>query len=376
MTKVVLAAVGDISLGDHLLALGFGVRSAIASNGEQHVFRHVRPDLRGDIVFGNLEGVISEAGVDRSRPLTTTFRASRQAVQTLAHGGFNVLNVANNHSLQYGSEGFADTVSALRAAQIDAVGVAGKGEYWAEPVVKTVHGVSVGMLGYSQAAENFHRGQPLYAAWDAARIEADVRRLRKRVDFVVVSCHWGIEQVDCAPPDVMHSARALIDAGADVVLGHHSHIFQAVEPYRHGLIFYSLGNFVFDTVWEELSPLSAIARIVLEKHVDGRRVEYELVPVRINKKYQPAPLMSTAKLRFMERVQGLAVAQRGVVDSGLAPLEKSSVEREKRLHWRKIGHVVWNVHRVRAATWRVLVLDKLLSRLRGGNRNAARVDER
>ena len=364
MTQLRLAAVGDISLGDHLLTLGFGVRSEIARRGPEHLFARVAPRLRSaDIVFGNLECAVTEAGSDPARPLTDTFRATEAGVRTLAAGGFNVVNVANNHALQYGAEGFHDTLQAIGRAGIAAAGVAAAGDFHCAPVIKTVNNVRVGLLAYSQAAENFFQGEPLYARWRPEHVFSDIAQLRPQVDFLVVSCHWGIEQIDYAPVDVVQAARALVDAGVDVVLGHHSHIFQSVERYAQGLICYSLGNFVFDTLWEPYSTQSAIVEITLALRDGAKHITHEVVPVRINAAYQPEPLDGAERLRFLARLDGIQKAQTGIASLPPDAIERMTAERERDLNRRKILHVVRSAHRVRSATWRVLFLDKLLRRL-------------
>ena len=364
MTQLRLAAVGDISLGDHLLTLGFGVRSEIARCGPEHLFAHVAPRLRSaDIVFGNLESAVTEAGRDPARPLTDTFRGTEAGVRALKAGGFNVVNVANNHALQYGADGFRDTLQAIDRAGIAAVGIADSGKFHCAPVIRIVRGMRVGLLAYSQAAENFYKGEPLYARWVEERVRADIARLRPDVDFLVVSGHWGIEQIDFAPPNVVQSARGLVDAGADVVLGHHSHIFQSVEKYRQGLICYSLGNFVFDTLWEQFSAESAVVEITLELRNGAKHIGYEVLPIRINRQYQPEFLATAMRDRFLARLDGIQKAQPEFNDAKHETLLHMAAERERDLNRRKILHVVRSAHRVSSATWRVLFLDKLLRRL-------------
>ncbi|HQJ25490.1 MAG TPA: CapA family protein, partial [Bacillota bacterium] len=115
----------------------------------------------------------------------------------------------------------------------------------------------------------------------------DIARLKRTADFVIVSVHWGVEYA--AMPDAAQVARAhaAIDAGADVVLGHHPHVLQPFEAYKEGLIFYSLGNFVFDQKKSRTTE-SMVALISLKK---GRRPEAELIPYRISDS-RPAPMGS------------------------------------------------------------------------------------
>jgi len=356
---VVLVAVGDLCLGDHLLSIGFGVGSQIRRHGGNYPFVHVAQFLRAsDIAFGNLECVSSELELDYANARSKTFRAPLAAIDGLGNTGFRLLSVANNHSMQYGSAAFDETVSRMRSTGIDPLGLRGEPGVGTTPVVIHVRGTTIGFLGYSAAEENFHPGQSRYALWDAAQVQQDVRKLRGEVDFVVVSVHWGIELSDLATPDIACAARAVVDAGADVILGHHAHVFQAVERYRNGLIFYGLGNFVADALWEPATCLTAIVRIQLSRSRDRERVRYELIPAKTGRAYQPVPLSEREQRTFFQRQARINADQQCIAEKPSEWAAYGAASRERLLRIRKVGYLVKNLYRIRSDTWRGLLLEK------------------
>jgi poly-gamma-glutamate synthesis protein (capsule biosynthesis protein) len=205
------------------------------------------------IVFGNLETAVSDRGAPEDKAFT--FRAPTSAPASLAAAGFDVVSLANNHSGDYGSAAFEDTVAAVAAAGL--VGVGGglnKQEAWAPRLVEAEADRSgpplrVAFLAFNEILpENFAatdtRAGNAYTQDFGAILEA-VAAARPLADRLVVSMHWGIERQFEPTGRQVQEARGLIDAGADVVLGHHPHVIEGIEFYGDGLIAYSLGNFVF-----------------------------------------------------------------------------------------------------------------------------------
>ncbi|MFA6148754.1 MAG: CapA family protein [bacterium] len=242
-----VAAVGDVMMGTTF------PEPILPPEDGATLFRAVAPLLAGhDVVFGNLEGPLTD--VERSpkcpkprrggRPCFA-FRTPPRYAALLAEAGFTAVNVANNHSLDFGMEGLDNTLAFLDAAGIEAVG----GERVA---VFTVSGKSVAVAGFSYSLRTRYV-HPLLDAEAAREIVAD---LKGRYDLVVVSFHGGAEgaratRVADAEEEfmgenrgnVVRFARAAVDAGADLVLGHGPHVPRAIEVYRGKLIAYSLGNF-------------------------------------------------------------------------------------------------------------------------------------
>ncbi len=200
-----------------------------------------------DWLFGNLEGPLSDRGRDLGN--LYSFRMKPALAPLLADLGFDVLSVANNHAGDWGREAFVDTLRRLKENNLAPIG---GGETLAEAttlLVKEQRGQKIGWLAASDvgpawlAADEQTSGIVLADNPDFLKLITDSS---KAVDWLVVSLHWG-EEYQTKPTSRQQTlARALIDAGADLVIGHHPHVVQPVERYRHGLIAYSLGNFIFD----------------------------------------------------------------------------------------------------------------------------------
>jgi poly-gamma-glutamate synthesis protein (capsule biosynthesis protein) len=219
------------------------------AHGPEHTFARLKGTIEEhDIAFANLESPISSRGKpinDTKKPL---FRISVEQAQPLAHSGLDVMTVANNHTMDYRSDAFADTLEAL-----DALGIArtGGGLTPGEadaPAILEVRGTRVVFLSYNRivmpgmAVTGYGPGMNVYHLDD---IVSDIEEHKGDGTVVLVSVHWGEQSVELPRKRQIVGAHAMIDAGADAVLGHHSHCPQSVEVYRGKPVFYSLGNFVF-----------------------------------------------------------------------------------------------------------------------------------
>jgi len=245
-----LLAVGDLMLARK-------VERLMQSNGIDYPFSRVKDKLQtADITFGNLESPLS----DRGTPLPgkgICFRARPEMAAKLKESGFDVLSVANNHSLDYDTDAFLDTLEFLRSSQIEPVGGGQNLEEARNPVIIKKNGLKVGFLAYTIFADIYYdaRYRRTFEATETISgvapleqelILEDIAELRPQVDVAIVSLHWGTEYSKSPEAAQKELGRALIDGGADLVIGHHPHIIQGFERYKDGLIAYSLGNFIFD----------------------------------------------------------------------------------------------------------------------------------
>jgi poly-gamma-glutamate synthesis protein (capsule biosynthesis protein) len=173
--------------------------------------------------------------------------------------------------------------------------------------VFTERGRTVAFVGFYDQCPSSSTDTAHIAGMSTQLIVHRIAELARKYDFVAVSLHWGIENVFYPSPQQQSLARASIDAGATVLLGHHPHRFQGVEVYRGGVIFYSLGNFNFMQCGEEgpaSSDLTAIADITI--HDDGR-VAYNLIPVHIGDDYCPRPMTDQGEIDdFMDHVENIS----------------------------------------------------------------------
>ncbi|HET7189748.1 MAG TPA: CapA family protein [Gemmatimonadaceae bacterium] len=266
-----LIAVGDLQLGDSPTTVGYGFHSRYRGTPLDTLLTAVAPALAGgEIVFGNLETTLVSAAAGERRRGTLQLRGEPSYAGDLRRAGFTVVNVANNHAVQHGDATFHATLATVRAAGIACCGVRGVAPWASEPVLLPGAGGPVGLLGYCLRPRQYGHAEPPYAEGTAESIRADVERLRARGAIVVVSLHWGEEFVPQPSASEVALGRSIIDAGAALVLGHHPHVVRPVERYKHGVIAYSLGNFIGDMVWYPPFRRGAILRCSLN---DGGVVE-------------------------------------------------------------------------------------------------------
>jgi poly-gamma-glutamate synthesis protein (capsule biosynthesis protein) len=252
-----LVVVGDIRLDGP-------VGSIIARHGPAAPTSAVRGLLQGDIVLGNLECPVTAGGV-RAAGKTWTFRAPPKSLAALKAAGFNLLSIANNHVMDYGQEGFLDTLAALRREGLAFVG-GGRDRAEAEGLhVSEVRGLRVGVLAFTSTfPESAWAGprRPGVAYADHGRMGGVIREARGRCDVLIVAFHGGTELAE-DPNEVQKSfARLAVDSGADAFIGHHPHVIQPLEVRGGKPIIYSLGNFLFVSP-TPTTRLTAAARLRL-----------------------------------------------------------------------------------------------------------------
>lgn len=241
------------------------------------IFEHVTPVIQSaDISFCQLETNYSERG----NPLPQArvpMRAHPRNAPSIKKAGFHVVSFASNHHFDYGPEALLDTIEVMRKTGIELIGVGRNIEEARKPQIIDCQGTQVGFLAYSSILplgywadknkpgcapirgftlyEQVEHDQPGTPArihsfaheGDKAAMIEDIKKLKTQVDIVMVSMHWGIHfkeaEIAMYQKEVGYAA---LDAGADVILGHHAHILKAIEIYNGKPIFYSLCNFACD----------------------------------------------------------------------------------------------------------------------------------
>ena len=181
-----------------------------------------------------------------------------------------VLNLANNHILNYGVDGLSQTHSFLSQNEIT---------YFPQFSTKIINNLSFGFLGY-----DFISYPVIASEAKQSKIIADVKKYDSTVDWLIVSIHWGNEYLPEAETWRVNLARQLVDAGADIIHGHHPHVWQSYEIYKDKPIFYSFGNFIFDQSWSYETSHSEIVKLTLSK---TKIEKLELFPIEIKYNSQP-----------------------------------------------------------------------------------------
>jgi len=274
-----LALGGDTMMGSPLS------RAGLPRDGGAALFDAYRDLMSSaDITFLNLEGVLLDSGrsskCGESSKACYAFRTPVSYVQHLVDAGVDVVSIANNHANDFGESGRRTTRETLTGAGVEWAGVIG------HKAVIEHDGTRVGFLGFSTSP-----GQNNLRRTDAAKIL--VSELASEVDLVVVSFHGGAEgsKAEHVPGatetfygedrgDVRAFAHAVVDAGADLVVGHGPHVLRGIELYRERLVLYSLGNFVTYGGFSLRGPLGITVLALVDLHPDGRFAGGRLVPGR------------------------------------------------------------------------------------------------
>lgn len=257
--EVEVVLTGDVMLGRSVLTKSERMKDWA------YPFRKVADRLQeADIVFVNLESPF----VDNC-PRTNTgmkFCTSPELVEGLRFASIGVVNLANNHTSNYGQKGITNTKKVLTKANIDYVGDGNL-------AVKSMKGTKFGFLGF-----NF----TTHTLTDSDRkLITDSDRL---VDVLIIGVHWGGEYERTANSEQRIAAKKIVEVGADVVVGHHPHWVQDVEYINGKPVYYSLGNFVFDQMWSEQTKKGLVMKLAFK---DGKLIREEKLPIYISSLGQP-----------------------------------------------------------------------------------------
>jgi poly-gamma-glutamate capsule biosynthesis protein CapA/YwtB (metallophosphatase superfamily) len=260
---------------------------ALAEEGHGYAWDGVRElFLSDDLTVVNLECTPSPKGEPLDKAFV--FRCDQDSLPTMAEAGVDVVNLANNHSRDHGAGALLDGIDRTASAGLLPVGVGRDAAAANRPVLVEVNGWTVAVLGFGGVVPTpdwvASEGQPGMADGDTVEsmVEA-VAAAEELADLVVVSVHWGVER-DLAPREEDRArAEAMVEAGADVIFGHHAHRLQPMEQVDGAQVAWGLGNFVWPTLSEE-SSRTAVARVVVEP--DGT-IDGCLIPATITRPGRP-----------------------------------------------------------------------------------------
>ncbi len=243
LAQVEFCAVGDILLDR-------GVRKTINENDVFYPFAQVKSIISAnDIAFYNNEFPVCNKTDGFAINKKFSFRAEPDYIKGLKSAGFNIASVANNHTIDYSKSGFIKTIKLLNKNGIYTVG-GGKNQKQAfKPLLLEKNGQTFAFfanLEFLLEGTSFNQNRPYPAFAQINRLCKNIKKYNSIVDFVIISFHWGRESVTTPTYKQVNFAHKVIDAGADIVIGHHPHVLQSVEIYKNKIILYSLGNFVFD----------------------------------------------------------------------------------------------------------------------------------
>ncbi len=278
------------------------VNSYIRAHGAHALLNHIRPVLSAtDLAFINLESPFSTKGWPQSWK-DVVFRGDPRMIPGLAWAGVDVVNMANNHTMDYHAAALLDTIRRLKKAGVAHVGAGANARAAHAPAYVVRHGVKVAFLGYSDVLPYGYvagTGPGIAAGRSSfSRVRSDVRHAARHSDFVVVAWHWNHEYTTAPGWLERSEGKAAIDAGADVVFAHHPHVLQGVQAYHGGLICWSLGNLVFGGF--SGSPTeSMLVQATVSKH----RIEATLIPVHVSGYGVPTLAGGSLAHRILARIR-------------------------------------------------------------------------
>ena len=229
-SHIKFSAVGDIALGDHPLCIGFGAYSKFKAFSPVYPFEHVLDQLqKSELLFGNLECALSKENLKANDYDSSQMRGDARHIKGLVEAGFKVLNFANNHCMQHGTEPFLETVRLLEEYNINYCGVNLENHLKGSPSIFELNGIKIAFLGYSLRPRQCFTRNPFYSEGNINGIEKDIFAVKEKVDSVIVSLHWGDEFIEKPSPEEISMGRKLIDAGAGLIIGHHPHVLRGIE---------------------------------------------------------------------------------------------------------------------------------------------------
>lgn len=253
--SISINAVGDIMLSRK-------VETWINNNGLDYPVRKVADFLAdADVTFANLESPLSDQGT-KLPGKGIWFRGNPQNVETLVMAGVDLVTLANNHMMDYDEQALLQTIEVLDEANIANIGAGADITSATAPYMQEINGVKIAWLAYSEMADLYFSvsyprrlqasaDEPGISPYVENAVIEDIEAVRDQADVVILTLHWGVEYNYTPEAYQQMAARKYIDAGADIILGHHPHCIQGVETYNGGLIVYSMGNFIFDQEWSQ-----------------------------------------------------------------------------------------------------------------------------
>ncbi|TNJ60016.1 CapA family protein [Paenibacillus hemerocallicola] len=297
--RVQLTFVGDVIFADN-------VETALKANGYDYPYRNVRDYLENaDLTIANLETPLTERGTAAVKEYA--YRSTPKALPAFREAGFDLVNLANNHILDYGTTGLLDTFDHLDKAGIRWFGAGRNAAEAFKPVIVEKKGIKIAFLGLSKVVptQDWKAGKdrPGVADTYALKVPLDaIRDAKKQADLVIVVAHWGIERKDQPEKYQRDFAREYIDAGADLIVGGHPHVLQGFENYKGKWIAYSLGNFIFTMNENPLTWESVILQASCSK--EGG-CSLKTVPV-LTKLANPEPMTGDAAAKLYDRLTGIS----------------------------------------------------------------------
>ena len=293
-STITISAAGDCTLGiDSRIHHTFD--SYYTKNGNAYFLKKVKPVFsKDDITIVNFEGTLTTSPNRANKAFT--FKGPKKYVGILKKGSVEVVTLANNHSMDFGRKGLADTQKTLKKNKIAYC-------YNRTIAYKKVKGIKIAFIGFSQLEGT-----------TASQVTKAIKKAKKkRAKIIITSFHWGIEREYYPNSKQKSLAHSAINAGASLVLGHHPHVLQGIERYKGRYIVYSLGNFCFggntnpkdkDTMIFQQTFHIKDGKVLSKK--DARVIACSLSGSSACNDYQPRILKGSSKKRVIKKLNTLS----------------------------------------------------------------------
>ncbi|NMB06830.1 MAG: CapA family protein [Tissierellia bacterium] len=296
-----------ISLAGDVMMDG-SVRQQINKYGYDYPWEKVKDYfMESDLSIVNLETSITTRG-NKWPNKQFNFKSNPKNLDSMKSAGIDMVTLANNHVLDYSNQGFLDTIDHLKKKEIPYVGGGKNKKEALEGVIIDKKDVKIGVLAFSRVipdvkwyANNNKAG--IVGAYDGYTKEMfkRIEEMKKEVDILILSFHWGVERSTKPRPQDIKIAKAAIEAGVDIVMGHHPHVLQGLEIYKGKPIFYSLGNFVFGGK-DTLTRTTMIGQVIIK---DKELERVNLIPCTIANG-RPIPVAGKDREKSIEYINNLS----------------------------------------------------------------------
>lgn len=292
--SVTVSMAGDCTLGkDEAFNYSTSLNAYYDMYGPAYFFQNVKSVFDADdLTVVNFEGTLTDSTARNGE--TFAFKAPAEYAEILTDGGVEAVNVANNHSHDYGDQGFADTKENLKKAGITTFG-------YNETALMEVKGVKIGLVGIYELHDHLEREH---------QVRVNIQKVRAEgADLVFVVFHWGNEKDTVPDANQVTLAKLAIDNGADLVVGHHAHVLQGVTTYKGKTIAYGLGNFCFggNSAPSDMDTMIFQQTFTLDTDGSVTSEEPNLIPCRISSdyyinNYQPTPATGDEADRILQKI--------------------------------------------------------------------------
>ena len=293
--SLTVSVVGDCTLGtDETFDYSTSLNAYFDNYGSSYFLQNVKPIFSADdLTIANFEGTLTES--DAREDKTFAFKAPASFAKILTDGNVEAVTTANNHSHDYGEQGFKDTLNALDAEGITHFG-------YDETAVMDIKGVKVGLVGIYELKDHMERAQ---------QVKDNIAKVKEEgAQLIIVIFHWGNEKEEVPDSNQMALGRLAIDEGADLVCGHHPHVLQGIETYKGKNIVYSLGNFCFGGNSAPSDMDSMIFQQTFTITEDGVQADNvtNIIPCSISSEYgynnyQPTPAEGEEAQRIKNKIE-------------------------------------------------------------------------